>query len=153
MKCLYCYHFMDSKILNPVRKVGEDLLKKCKVTKSKISIDSDTCQYFNPVTTFYCDINRQRLHILNCLQRRFNEKNLEDWNPCKSCRQFEQEVKAIIQKYYIETSEVLKLKTEKHQSGLKVRRKKKSKPLKRRRVKIAKTPTAKLKRRRGNNRK
>ena len=68
---------MNSKTLNPVRKQGEDLIKKCKVTKVKISINSDTCQYFNPVNTFYCDVNRQRLYILNCLQRRLNEKNLE----------------------------------------------------------------------------
>jgi hypothetical protein len=143
---------MDSKTLNPFRKTDEALEKKCKATKSKISADSDTCQYFNPVTTFYCDDNHQRLHILNCLQRRFNKKGLEDWEMCsKGCRQFEQDIKEVIQKYYIQLSEVLKAQPKK--SGLKIRREKKPKPLKRRRVKGAKKSSVKLKCRRNNNRK
>ena len=148
MKCRYCNHFMSSKILNRSRGEHEAIVKKCSIKKCRVSLDSDTCEYFDPTLYIYCDLTKKsRLNILNCLQRRFNSKGFESWKACKNCSQFERDLREIILRYYSEGTKILK--PPKPESMLKVRRKKKV-ILKRRRKKIAKKPSVKLKRRRRN---
>jgi hypothetical protein len=151
--CSYCKYFPGSKITT--KEHGKLLVKHCSENtthsdplfgkdKQGITVDTEACEYFHPSKYFFCNDNHQQLDTILCLHRRFNHNEMEAYEDCAECRQFEQEVNPIIQKYFVQLTKpikVLKLK----------RRKRKVKPepeLKLKRRKPRKDNEPKLKRRR-----
>ena len=137
-KCVYCYEWSSSPIIRrwsdqdqSSRKV---ISRKCPVTKKQINIDSNGCKYFSPSLVFYCDKNQCFIDFMVCLNRRRNQKGLDSFNQCKKCRQFEKDVKSIIEDYWLNGKEIII-----HRISIKRRDKIETKrPIKRREKKIKK---------------
>ena len=113
-KCMYCHEWSSS----PIIRRGSDqdqsshkmIFRKCPVTKKQINIDSDGCKYFNPASGFYCDNNQCWLTFIECLNRRRNQKGFGVFEKCKKCRQFDKEIKSIVQDYWIDGEQTIKPK-------------------------------------------
>lgn len=140
--CIYCQHFAKSKVVTRKKKTDAPYKRKYQYRKKRITSESPACKYLLPVETFYCDVNDNRLTFLQCLARRRNVKNLPDYKQCEKCRQFEREIKEILQQYFIDADQPLLPKGFKEQipkdgpivvnPGRKLKRRKKRRVLKRR---------------------
>lgn len=120
--CIRCEQWTKSKARYR-EQVGEESTKKgkkrqsvksrkvaykiCAYKKRKIQPDTAACKYFKPNARFYCHKYGCWLHILNCLDRRHNPKSFKAYAECKTCRQFEKEIKDIVDDYYINRREVI----------------------------------------------
>lgn len=100
IKCGYCDWFTQSDVLTRGDK-SSLAQRKCIAKKRKITEDSESCRYFKPVY-FYCEKYNCRLLFEQCIGRRRNRKNLTDYLPCKKCRQFDTQIREIVQEYFID---------------------------------------------------
>ena len=104
--CSYCKHWVEALRLKTNSRI-------CKVTKKNIYSDKKVkCIYFDP-EFFFCEQNECRMSICVCLNRRRNIPKFENWNKCKKCRQFENEMKGFVVEYWIEGKSTLTKKFEK----------------------------------------
>ena len=99
---------------SPIVKIDKqkNTVRKCIAKKRRVRAESESCKYFKP-TYFFCDKYQQRLPFEVCLSRRRNRKGLSGYLPCKKCRQFEREIKEIIERYFIDSTPI---KTPRHLS-------------------------------------
>lgn len=110
--CQYCKYWIQSKVIrrevkeeneNNKKKKSKLVKRKCP-TKSKkakpIETTSPACKYFSP-ESFWCDHFDCWLTIPQCIARRRNTLKLEVWDRCKKCRQFELEIREIVNDYWI----------------------------------------------------
>lgn len=100
IKCGYCDWFSQSNVLTRGDKSSLSK-RKCVAKGKQITEDSESCRYFKPVY-FHCEKYNCRLQFEQCIARRRNRKNLTDYLPCKKCRQFDTEIRGIIEEYFIE---------------------------------------------------
>lgn len=140
-KCIYCCEWSHSPIIRREtdRSSHKMIFRKCPVIKKQIDTDSDGCKYFNPSLAFHCDKNHCFIDFMACLNRRRNPKDLDIFKQCKKCRQFENDIKPIIEDYWLNKKEIIKHKMsikrrEKTEAkkGIKRREKKTRKIIKRR---------------------
>lgn len=138
MRCRYCKNYLSS--LKKFPNSDRENIRRCMVAKKDITFESDSCEYYNPDTYFYCDTFNERYSFLTCLARRFNKSKLESFKQCLGCRQFGQAIQFIIKKYFIDADPILDpppprrltikrrkgSSNDKKTSSLKVRRKKSS---------------------------
>lgn len=150
--CQYCIYFPGSKVIK--KESERPIIKECSENtdysdplfdedEHGITVATEACEYFQSSRYFFCDENHQQLDTIMCLHRRVNHAGHEAFECCAECRQFEQEVNPIIQKYFVKLDKplkMLKLKRRKRrvkpepEVKLKRRKKKSSEPkLKRRR--------------------
>lgn len=100
IKCGYCDWFYQSDV--QTRGDKSSLAKRqCVARRKGVSEDTDSCRYFNPVY-FHCEKYNCRLQFEQCLARRRNRKGLTDYLPCKKCRQFDTEMRDIVEEYFID---------------------------------------------------
>lgn len=99
-KCGYCDWFLQSDFVSRGEK-GAASVRKCIAKHRRITEDSESCRYFKPAI-FYCDNNNCRLTFEQCIARRRNRKNLIDYQSCKKCRQFDTDIREIVQDYFID---------------------------------------------------
>jgi len=106
--CEFCTYFANSKIIqkkideeNPKKSSKEPILKRCKASRNKINIDSSACEFFDPSTFFYCQKNNCRIAVIQCINRRRNEKGLRDYDDCLKCRQWEKWIKYIADEFWM----------------------------------------------------
>jgi len=112
MKCLYCNYFAHGDIIRRETNLGEKkkpgmVKRKCSAMNKNVALDTDACKYFSPCDTFYCDKNNQRIKMLLCIARRLNRNNLDAFKGCKRCRQFDQEIKPILETYGMEAQKIV----------------------------------------------
>lgn len=100
IKCGYCDWFTQSNVLSRGDK-SSLAQRKCIAKGKSVTESSDSCRYFKPIF-FYCDQYNCRLLFEQCIARRRNRKNLNDYLQCKKCRQFDTELRDIIQEYFID---------------------------------------------------
>jgi hypothetical protein len=98
--CANCDWWCKAKILSRGDK-GTVTYRKCPALKMRVQSQDKSCKYFNPVY-FHCDKNNCRLTFGQCLARRRNPKNLIGYQNCKNCRQFDREIREIVEEYYID---------------------------------------------------
>jgi len=98
MSCSNCHWWCRSDV---VKRESNGYTKRCIASKKKVQADSKQCKYFNP-TIFNCDNFGCRLNYNQCIARRRNEKNLLSWELCKNCRQFDKEIRPIIERYFLD---------------------------------------------------
>lgn len=103
MTCSYCDWWAKSPVVQKGRSFNT---RKCIASDIKIQADSKTCKYFNPIF-FFCDQAGQRLSFIQCIARRRNEKKINAWASCRKCRQFDKEIKAIVEKYFIDVRPIV----------------------------------------------
>jgi hypothetical protein len=96
--CKYCEIFQNTE-------AQKDGRKFCPLTKKEVDKKTKACIYINP-KNFYCDNYALRLKLIQCINRRRNEPEFEQWKSCRNCNQFEKEIKPIILKYYIEAKRI-----------------------------------------------
>jgi hypothetical protein len=97
--CGYCDWWTNSPILSRGEK-SKETVRRCVAKNKKITSDKECCRYYNPVY-FYCDQNNQRLKFEQCLARRRNSANLATFQACKNCRQFDKEIRPIVEEYFL----------------------------------------------------
>jgi len=105
--CNYCQHFANAKVISRKKKTDAPYKRKCHASKKRITSDSEVCKYLLPKEIFYCDINDNRLHLLQCLARRRNSKNLPDFKACEKCRQFDKDIRHILSRYFLDAEQPL----------------------------------------------
>jgi len=98
MSCSCCLWWTRSKV---VQRNNSGFVRRCIASKKEVKADSEPCQYFNP-GYFQCDKYGCRLTFLQCLSRRRNGKGFLSWEECNDCRQFDKEIRPIIEKYFID---------------------------------------------------
>lgn len=96
--CKYCEIFQNAE-------AQKDGRKFCSLAKKEVDKKTKACPYFNP-KNFYCDNYTLRLKLIQCINRRRNELEFEQWKACRKCSQFEKEVKPLVLKYFIEAKRV-----------------------------------------------
>lgn len=146
-KCIYCYEWSRSPIIrrstDQEQSSHKTISRKCPIIKKQINTDSNGCKYFNPSLFFYCNKDQCFIDFIACLNRRRNSKDLDSFNGCKKCRQFDKDIKPIIEDYWLNGKEIIK-----HRLPIKRRDKTETKRIiKRREKKIKKTIKRKIKRR------
>lgn len=161
-KCSYCSFWVQSPVIgrDDATKKTKFIRRVCPASLNKVSADHDSCEYFNPASIFYCDLNNHRLTLLECMNRRRNSKGFQAWKKCKRCRQFNNDIKPILEDYFFDCRKVKEVPIETaKKSGIKRRKKskikrRKSKPsgIKRRKkkpvkIKRRKKGSGKIKRR------
>jgi hypothetical protein len=99
--CYYCDRFHDAPMITKIR-------RHCDATGRKVKASSKSCpKYFVPTEhSFYCENNHCSLYLMQCLGRRRNRKNLNQWDTCSKCRQWDKEIGPIIQEYWFEAKPV-----------------------------------------------
>jgi hypothetical protein len=102
MKCQFCKWFYESQLV--LR--GKEFVRYCKVKNEKITSDTEACKYFNP-TSFHCDKYDCRLTFSQCLSRRRNEKKLRGYLDCAKCRQWDNGIREIALKYFIDQKPII----------------------------------------------
>jgi hypothetical protein len=122
-KCLYCEQWIKSpqvfRNADGDKKKSKVVIRTCPIKKKKIQSDDPSCKYFIPADHIYCIKNSERIHMLNCLQRRLLRDKYTAWKKCKKCRQFEMDVRPIIEDYHIGLERIVR----KEEKSLKRRRK------------------------------
>lgn len=98
--CANCDWWSQAKIISRGDK-GTVTYRLCPALKERVQSQEKSCKYFNPIY-FHCDKNNCRLTIEQCLARRRNPKNLVGFQNCKKCRQFDKEIREIVEMYYID---------------------------------------------------
>ncbi len=94
-QCGFCEHFKKLKVLKQYKE--EPDLKRCHIKRCKVTSDSrEDCEYFAPIDSFYCTNNNCYLHLIQCISRRQNRKNLSAWKNCESCRQWDTVLRDIV---------------------------------------------------------
>lgn len=114
--CGYCHTWSKSPIIG--REAGDyssksnhrRINRKCILKKISVDFDSDNCKYFSPANNFYCDKNNHFVSFIVCLNRRFNKKGLDNFEQCKKCRQFDKDIKPILENFWVEGNPVIKSK-------------------------------------------
>ena len=93
---------------SPITKVdkNKNTVRKCVAKKRRIKATSESCKYFNP-TYFFCDQYQQRFPYEVCLARRRNRQNLGGYSQCKKCRQFEREIREIVEEYFLNSTPIV----------------------------------------------
>jgi len=111
MKCTYCDRFYRSKPLPRTSDKGEkfDGARLCTTENKMIKSEDEACEYYQPTEGFYCDKWDMRVSPLQCLSRRLNRLGLEGFQDCRKCKQFENNIRQIIEEYYIKCKVVKKL--------------------------------------------
>lgn len=138
--CKYCKWWTRSKVIRREtieeeegKKKKIQLIKRKCPTKSKkakpVESDSPACKFFNP-EIFWCDKFECWLTIPQCIARRRNNLKLEVWDYCKKCRQFELEIREIVNDYWI-NGKIVK-EPEEPKKKVKIKWKKDKKTIKRR---------------------
>jgi len=100
IKCGLCDWFANSPIVTKGDK-GTLGKRKCVAKKMRRASDSEACKYFK-ANYFYCDQFNQRLKFEQCLSRRRNPKGFNSYSKCKKCRQFDKEIRPIIEAYWLD---------------------------------------------------
>lgn len=100
IQCGNCDWWANSPITS--RESQKHITRRCVAKLKRIQSDTKSCRYFKPLY-FHCDKYNCRLTFDQCLSRRRNVKNLSGYAGCKNCRQFEKEIREIIEAYYLET--------------------------------------------------
>jgi hypothetical protein len=109
IRCNLCNHYYkNAKVIrreerrNPNKKKNDPLTRKCLAATRTVTEDSPACKYFNPKENFWCDVHHCTLHLLNCANRRRNDKGFKTWDLCRSeCRQFQKGIGDVISDYYL----------------------------------------------------
>lgn len=109
IRCNLCNHYYkNAKVIrreerrNPNKKKNDPLTRECLASNRTITEDSPSCKYFDPKENFWCDVHHCTLHLLNCINRRRNEKGFKAWAKCHTeCRQFRKGIGDVISDYYI----------------------------------------------------
>jgi hypothetical protein len=101
MTCSCCNWWVRSKVISRGSGANSLYVRKCIASGKEVKSNSEKCRYFNP-TYFYCDKYNCRLTFAQCLQRRRNDKKFNDWDECRNCRQFDKEIRPILEKYYLD---------------------------------------------------
>jgi len=143
--CKYCSYWYHSRVIK--KNVEEEsgsgkkrkksnfkaTVRKCKLTNKKIKSDSPNCKWFSP-SSVYCNQENHLIKIINCLDRRRNEKGLTAWDDCRKCRQFDQEIKDIAETYWLNAVPIKAKTTEEKQRKKigKIKRREKSEEFKER---------------------
>lgn len=151
MTCQYCDYWYRS----PVIRKKNGIWRKCIARKKLRQSVDKSCKYFNMAAFFYCTSNNCQLTYYQCLARRRNEKGFLSWENCKNCRQFDQDVRPIIEKYLLDMNptvtprRLLKVRREQENDSGSVRKiKRRSKDQNRRQIKRRDKPKQrKIKRR------
>jgi len=134
--CKHCNHWYSSSVIG--KRIDEDEIhekkkkrkkdknfkpttRRCIITKKKIQSNSPNCKWFNP-SSIYCNENNHPIKISNCLDRRRNEKQLASWDYCRKCRQFDQEIRDIAEKYWLNATPI-NIKTKEEERSKKKKRK------------------------------
>lgn len=124
--CRYCDWWYQSAVIrksieedkkNPKKNKNKEqkVTKRCLVTRKKINSASPHCKWFSP-STIHCDEHSQRIKIINCLDRRRNEKLFPTWEKCKNCRQFDIDIKEIAETYWL-GGKIINSKTDNKKQG------------------------------------
>lgn len=100
IKCGSCDWWANSPIKNRGDR-NSATQRKCIAKRSDVSEDSESCRYFKP-QYFHCSENNCRLTFDQCLARRRNTKNLLGYQNCRRCRQFDKEIREIVESYYLD---------------------------------------------------
>jgi len=125
IRCDLCKHFASSKIIKRQEREEDEQSEKkkkrkrkkksydseriCSITGDKIREDTQACKFLNPVEFVSCDEHNCTIHILNCLNRRMNNKGFKTWESCTTkCRQFTKGISDIINDYYVNGKEIAK---------------------------------------------
>lgn len=140
--CEYCTYFAPSKPMREKVVEGEEKKKKkgpvkkrCVATNRKIEIDSPACEYFDPAQFFYCSKNNCQIAVIQCINRRKNDKQLKSFEDCEKCRQFENIIKTIAEEYWLSARKPLPPKKQirrREKKESKIRRRRKPTKLRRR---------------------
>lgn len=93
--CRYCETFYISPVVNEKGAVQ----RNCEVIEDNVKSSSKACRKFKPTSGFWCDQLNFRTCLEICINRRRNKKGYEAWNYCVKCRQYEQEVKSVVEKF------------------------------------------------------
>ena len=161
-KCIYCYWWIHSPTIQKKSEGSTKIYsRQCPNRKKLINTDSLSCKYFDP-RTFWCNKNNMWIDIIACLARRRNIPELQNWDRCKKCMQYDKEIKEIVKDYWLNAKPIIKpgktkpTKIKRRKKEVKVilkRRKTKSSKIKRRKkeevkvIKRRKTKPNKIKRR------
>ncbi len=144
--CAYCETWLKAPV---VKRSGEDsksgsfAKRNCPVIRKVVISDQPGCEYFNPMRTFFCDSYHHRTSLMECLNRRRNVQGFKQWKPCVECRQFERDIRSIIEEYYLEQTKVVPPPKQR-----KIRRRAKAPDKKKKRkIKRREKPARKIKRR------
>jgi hypothetical protein len=143
--CAYCIHWTESKVVSRGTSNAIEISRKCPAALTNVQSDSKSCKYFNP-KFFYCDKKAARMAFIACLSSRRNEKSFTANDSCKKCRQFDKDIREIVQTYFVDAVQTViprhLLKTEEIEPKAE-----KTKKLKRRKKKETPEAPKKLKRR------
>lgn len=130
-KCVYCHAWVRSPITKKSNlQEDEDTNKKskskrfkhalierkCIVSKKIMTIDSEACKYFKPAKSFRCNKNNQDVAFIACLHRRFNQDKLSSYEDCKKCRQFDMDIKPIMEDFWLNAKQIIEPKINKNKS-------------------------------------
>jgi hypothetical protein len=138
LRCGYCNQFATGKI----KRSGGDIIKKCAARQIEVDFNHKTCKYFDPSEFFFCEKHGQRISFAICLSSRRNFVDMNKYLPCKKCRQFDQEIKELVSKYYLDANKIKNYNPD--MPGRKLKRRNKTKRTLKRRTK---KPTRKIRRR------
>jgi len=148
MPCIYCDYFPSLKTVKK-RKEKPDI-RRCHIAKRKVTSEREReCVYFTPTThPFYCDNNNCQLDLIQCIARRRNRKGLTAWDNCRKCRQWDQELRQVVEKYILDMARPKQPIPEKPKRKLKRRKKRTIKRRAKRTIKRREEkPKRKIKRR------
>lgn len=108
-KCIYCAAWSHSAIIKREHddQDGKMIKRKCAATGDIITIKTESCKYFCPAVCFRCIANNHDIAFLACLNRKRNPEKLDTFEKCRKCRQFDAEVKSIIEDFWIGANQVL----------------------------------------------
>lgn len=120
--------------------------RRCLTSGKVVESTTKSCKYFNPIY-FYCDKFQQRLTFNQCLARRRNEKGFASYQDCKKCRQFDLEIREIIQEYWLDMKRIVNARNRESSdeslgSG-KIKRRNKGNPENKRKLKRREKPPTK----------
>jgi len=105
--CKYCEYFYGQTPIKSSLSKGSTPKRRCKIAKKIIVEDSKICKYFNPTFSFWCEKFKQKLNPIYCLIRRLNKKSFDNWKPCKKCRQFDKEIRPLIEDHFLELQKII----------------------------------------------
>jgi len=119
--CIYCREWIRSTVLMRASQEQESesetkkkkkernqrTTRKCDISKRSVTSDSIACKYFIPSQSFYCHKNYHFVNFLACLNRRNNAIELQPFERCRRCKQFDLEVKPIIKKYWVNAEKII----------------------------------------------
>lgn len=99
--CYYCDRWHKSKQATQERRYCEAVKKRIKRTRKR-------CKFFVPTeASFWCDKHHCHLKLIQCVQRRRNPMSLNKWEKCKRCRQWDKEVRDIIEDYWLTGKKII----------------------------------------------